>query len=73
MGAGWLLLGSDGRVDVEMVADEGWVNSWSIAGVLCKHANIPFEKFNQLFLLLRRQLSPYLKEFLRVTPDDHLL
>ena len=60
----WLLFGSDGRVDIEMVTDEGWVNSWSIANVLCKYVKISFEKFDQLFLLLRGQLSPYLKELL---------
>ena len=49
-------------VDIEMVADEGWVNSWSIASVPCKHVDIPLEKLDQLFLLLRRQLGPYLKD-----------
>ena len=73
MGTGMAAFWSDGRIDVEVVADEGWVNSWSITGIPCKHVNIPFEKFDQLFLLLRRLLSPYLKEFLRVTPDVHLL
>ena len=70
---GWLLFRGNGGVDVEVVANEGWVNSWSIAGVPCKHIDIPLEKLDQLFLFLRRQLGPYLKEFLRVAPDDHLL
>ena len=56
-----------------MVADEGWVDPWSVAGVTCKHVDIPLEELDQLFLLLRRQFGPYLKEFLRVVPDDHLL
>ena len=73
MGAGWRLFRGNGGVDVEVVANEGWVNSWSIAGVLCKHIDIPLEKLNQLFLLLRRQLGLYLKEFLHIAPDDHLL
>ena len=60
----WLLFEGDGRVDVEVVVDEGWVNSWSISGVLCKHIDIPLKKLDQLSLLLRRQLGPYLKEFL---------
>ena len=60
----WLLFEGDGRVDVEVVVDEGWVNSWSIAGVLCKHIDIPLKKLDQRSLLLRRQLGPYLKEFL---------
>ena len=67
-----LLFRGDGKVDVEVVADKGWVNSWSIASILCKHIDIPFEKFDQLFLLLKRQLGPYLKEFLEVTLNDHL-
>ena len=73
MDAGWLLFRGNGGVDVEVVANEGWVNSWSIAGVPYKHVDIPLEKLDQLFLLLRRQLGPYLKEYLRVAPDDHLL
>ena len=69
----WLLFGSDGRVDVEMGVDEEWVNSWSIAGVPCKHINILFEKFDQLFLLSRGQLCPYLEELLQGITNDHLL
>ena len=49
----------------------------SIPGALqASHANtliFLFEKFDQLFPLLKRQLGPYLKKFLRVTPNDHLL
>ena len=71
--SGWLLFGGDRRVDVKVVVDEGWVNSWSIAGIPCENVNVPFEEFDELFLLLRGQLGPYLKEFLRVAPDDHLL
>ena len=56
-----------------MIADEGWVDPWSVAGVLRKHVGIPLEKLDQLFLLLRRQLGPYLKEFLCVVPDGHPL
>ena len=55
---------------MEVVADEGWVDPWSVAGVPCKHVGIPLEKLDQLFLLLRRQLGPYLKEFLRRPPSD---
>ena len=54
-----------------MVADQVWVDPWSVTGVLCKHVDIPFEKLDQLFLLLRRQLGPYLKELLRIAFDDH--
>ena len=56
-----------------MVADEGWVDPWSVAGFPYKHIGIPLEKLDQLFLLLRRQLGPYLKEFLRIVPNDHHL
>ena len=58
---------------MEVVADEGWVDPWSVAGVPCKHVSIPLKKLDQLFLLLRRKLGPYLKEFLHVVPDDHPL
>ena len=68
-----MLLGGNGGVNVEVVADEVWIDPWSVTGVLCKHINIPFEKLDQPFLLLRRQFGPYLKELLRVTPDDHPL
>ena len=54
-----------------MVADEVWVDPWSVTGVPCKHVDISFEKLDQLFLLLRRQLGPYLKELLCVASDDH--
>ena len=70
---GWLLLGSDGRVNIDMVTDEGWINPESIVGIPCKYVNIAFEKLNQLLLLLKRQLSPYPKELLRVTTNNHLL
>ena len=73
MATGWLLLRSDGRVNIEMVTDEGWINPRGITGILCKHVNISFEKLNQLLFLLKRQLSPYPKELLRVTINDHLL
>ena len=39
----------------------------------CVHIGIPLKKLDQLFLLLRRQLGPYLKEFLCVVLDDHPL
>ena len=68
---GCLFLGGNGGVDVEVVADEVWVDPWSVTSILCKHVNIPFEKLDQLFLLLRRQLGPYLKELLRIASDDH--
>ena len=68
-----MLFRGNGGVDVEVVANEGWVDPWSVADVPCKHISIPLEKLDQLFLLLRRQLGPYLKEFLRVVPDDHPL
>ena len=54
-----------------MVVDEVWVNHWGVTGILCKHVDVPFEKLDQLFFLLRRQPGPYLKEFLRITSDDH--
>ena len=69
---GWLLLGSDGRVDIEVMTNEGWVNLEGIAGIPCKYINISFKKLNQLLLLLKRQLSPYPKEFLRVAANNHL-
>ena len=51
------------------MADEVWVDPWGITGVPRKHTDVPFEKLDQLFFLLRRQ--PYLKEFLRVASNDH--
>ena len=56
-----------------MVADEVWVDPWSVTGVPRKHVGISLKKLDQLFLLLRRQLGPYLKEFLCVVPDNHPL
>ena len=73
MGVGWLFLGGDGWVDIEMGTDECWVNPWSIAG---SHANTSiffFKKLDQPFLLLRRQLSPYLKELPVGTTNDYLI
>ena len=67
-----MLLGSDGRVDIEVMADKGWVDLGGIAGILCKYVNISFKELNQLLLLLKRQLSPYSKEFLLVTINNHL-
>ena len=69
---GWLLLGSDGRVDIEVMADKVRVDLGGIAGIPCKYINISFKKLNQLLLLLKRQLSPYPKEFLQVTTNNHL-
>ena len=68
----WLLLGSDGQVDIEVMKDESWVNPGGIAGIPCKYINISFKKLNQLLLLLKRQLSPYPKEFLRVAANNPL-
>ena len=67
-----MLLGSDGRVDIEVMEDEGWVNPGGIAGILCKYVNISFKELNQLPFLLKRQLSPYSEEFLRVAANNHL-
>ena len=67
-----MLLGSDGRVDIEVITDEGWVDPEGIAGISCKYINISFKKLNQLLLLLKRQLSLYLKEFLQVATNSHL-
>jgi len=53
-----LLLGNDGRVDIEVMADEGWVDPKGVAGILCKYVNIPFKELNQFLFLLERQLSP---------------
>ena len=66
-----LLLGNDGRVDIEMVTDEGRVDPGSIAGVLGKHIDVSFEELNQFLLLLKRQLSPYPKEFLRIAAYNY--
>ena len=65
--------GGKGGVDVQVVADEGWVDPWSVVGIPCKHVGIPFKKLDQLFLLLRTQLGPHLKESFRVVPEDHPL
>ena len=70
---GWLLLGSDGRIEIEVMADEGWVDPGGVVGIPCKYVNIPLKELNQLLLLLKRQLSPYSKEFLRVAANNHLL
>ena len=70
---GWLLLGGDGWVDIEVMTDEGWVDPGAIAGIPYKYVNISFKELNQLLLLLKRQLSPYSKEFLRVAANNHLL
>ena len=65
---GWvlrrLLLGNDGWVNVQMMADKIRVHPWGLINVPCKHINVSFEEYQQLFLLLRRQLSPDLKELL---------
>ena len=61
-----LLLGSDGWVNVQMIADEIRVHPRGLISVPCKHINVSFEEYQQLFLLLRRQLSPDLKELLRI-------
>ena len=66
-----MLLGGNGGVDIEVVADEVWVDPWSVTGIPCKHVNVPFEKQDQLFFLLRRQPGAYLKELLCVASDDH--
>ena len=54
-----------------MVANEVWVDPWGVTGIPCKHVDVPSEKLDQLFFLLRRQPGPYLKEFLCVASDDH--
>ena len=69
---GWLLLGGDGWVDIEVMTDEGWVDPGAIAGISYKYVNISFKELNQLLLLLNRQLSPYSEEFLRVAANNHL-
>ena len=61
-----LLLRSDGWVNVQMMADEIQVHPQGLISVPCKHINVSFEEYQQLFLLLRRQLSPDLKELLRI-------
>ena len=66
-----MLLGGHGGVDIEVVADEVWVDPWGVTGIPGKHVDVPFEKLNQLFFLLRRQLGPYLKEFLGVASDGY--
>ena len=66
-----MFLGGNGRVDIEVVADEVWVDPWGVTGVLCKHVDVSFKKFDQLFFLLRRQPGPYLKELLGIASDDH--
>ena len=67
---GWLLLGNDGRVDIEVMAYEGGVDLRGVAGIPCKYVNIPFKKLNQLLFLLKRQPSPYSEELLRVVIND---
>ena len=66
-----MLLGNDGRVDIEMVIDEGRVDPESIAGIPGKHTDVSFEELNQFLLLLKRQLSPYPKELLRIAANNH--
>ena len=66
-----MLLGNDGRVDIEMVIDEGRVDPGSIAGIPGEHIDVSFEELNQFLLLLKRQLSPYLKELLLIAANNH--
>ena len=66
-----MLLGGNGGVDIEVVANEVWVDPWGVTGILCKHVDVPFEKLDQLFFLLRRQPGPYLKELLGIATNDH--
>ena len=54
-----------------MVTDEGQVDLGSIAGVPGKHIDVSFEELNQFLILLKRQLSPYSKEFLRITTYNY--
>ena len=67
------MLGNDGWVDIKMVINKGWVDPWGIAGVPCKYVNVCFEEFDQLLLFLRGQPSPYLKEFLRIISNNHIV
>ena len=60
-------LGSDGWVNVQMMVDEIRVHPRGLISVPCKHINVSSKEFQQLFLLLRRQLSPDLKELLQIT------
>ena len=48
-----MLRGNDGRVDIEVMADEGWVDPGGVAGIPYKYVNIRFKELNQLFLLLK--------------------
>ena len=50
-----------------MMADEIRVHPQGLISILCKHINVSSKEVQQLFLLLRRQLSPDLKELLRIT------
>ena len=54
-----------------MVTDEGWIDPRGITGIPCEYINVSFKKLNQLLLLLKRQLSPYPKEFLQVAANNH--
>ena len=55
-----------------MMTNEVWIHPQGFISVLCKHINVFSEKFYQLFLLLRRQLSPDLKELLRIITYNNL-
>jgi len=67
-----LFLGNDGRVDIEVMADKGWVDPRGVAGIPCKYVNIPFKELDQLLFLWERQPSPYSEELLRVVTNNHL-
>ena len=67
-----MLLGNDSRVDIEVMADEGWVDPGGVVGIPCKYVNIPLKELNQLLLLLKGQLGPYSEELLRVVVNNHL-
>ena len=55
-----------------MMTDEVWIHPRGFISILYKHINISSKKFYQLFLLLRRQLSPDLKELLWIITYNNI-
>ena len=68
MGVGWLFLGGDGWVDIEMGTDECWVNPWSVAGIPCKYVNIFFSETRSTLPSPEEAVEPLLT---RTSPGYH--
>ena len=67
-----LFFGGDRWIDIQMVTNEIWIHPRSFISTLCERINISSKKFYQLFLLLRKRLSPDLKELLWIITYNNI-